>query len=83
VLDGLEHLEAAPLLVEGCKAANDLPTGASGGCLLDVGLVDCRPHDGAVQETDPGGQLAAPEGVVGPTDQLVPSSQHLGKRTCP
>jgi hypothetical protein len=48
LIDRLEHLEPATLLIEVCKAANDLPTGASGGRLLDLGLVDCSPYDGTV-----------------------------------
>ena len=76
LIDALEHLEPAPLLIQVCKAANDLPTGASGGRLLDVGPVDGPPHDGAIQKLDPEGELPASERVVGVTNHLVAPRHH-------
>ncbi len=80
LVDGLYHLEPTTLLIKVRKAANDLPTGASGGRLLDVRLLDCPPHDGAVQETDPGSKLATPQRVVGVPDHRVPLRGHTANR---
>jgi len=73
LIDELERLEPAPLLIKVCEAANDLPAGASGRGLLHLSFVDGPPDGGAIEEADPGRELAASQGVISVSNQVMAS----------
>ena len=78
LIEELEHLESASLLVQIPEAVNDLPAGASGGWPLMVGRLDTLPDHGAIEELVPGAELAAPEGGIRVPNHLVASCHHPG-----
>jgi hypothetical protein len=78
LVDEVERLEPTSLFIEVCKAADDLPTGASGRRLVDFGAVDRPPHHSRIQEGDPRRQLAAAQRVIRVPNHRVASSHHAG-----
>ena len=78
LVDELERLEPASLLIEVCEAADDLPTVASGGRLVRLVAVDGTPHDLGIQQGDPGRQVSPPEALIGIPNHGLAWSHHPG-----